>query len=169
MATKKQAPARATTKPQKITTFLMFNKGTEEAVKLYVSVFKDAKVLSMGDMGQGPDGTRLVNATFEIAGQRFIAMDGGPHFSFAQGMSLFVSCTTQEEVDHFWEKLSKGGQKSRCGWLTDKFGVSWQIVPSALGEMLGDPKSGNSGKVMEAMLQMDKLDIKKLEQAYAKK
>lgn len=166
MATKKQAPAKATAKPQKITTFLMFSKGTEEAVKLYVSVFKDAKILSMGDLGQGPDGTRLKNATFEISGQRFIAMDGGPHFSFAQGMSLFVSCTTQKEIDHFWEKLSKGGEKGRCGWLTDKFGVSWQIVPGTLGEMLSDPKAGNSGKVMGAMLKMNKMDIKALEKAY---
>ena len=161
---KRAAPARASTKAQKITTFLMFNHGAEEAVNLYVSTFKNARILGLGHM-DGPGGT-MANATFELEGQRFIAMDGGPHFSFAQGMSLFVSCKTQDEIDHLWEGLSKGGQKSRCGWLTDKFGVSWQIVPETLGEMLSDAESGNAQAAMEAMLKMGKLDIKTLEKAY---
>jgi len=169
MPAKKPTRARVTAKSPKITTFLMFNRGTEEAVKRYVALFQDGKILSLDEMGRGPDGTRLVNAAFEIGGQRFLAMDGGPHFSFAEGMSLFINCATQAEVDHFWEGLSKGGKKGRCGWLTDPWGVSWQVVPSALGEMLSDPESGNSAAVMEAMLKMDKLDIRTLERAYAKK
>ncbi|MEA3202925.1 MAG: hypothetical protein QOI63_591 [Thermoplasmata archaeon] len=160
-------PTPTATRPQKVTTFLMFSTGTAEAVKHYVSVFKDAKVLSLGDMGPGPDGTRMVNATFELEGQRFMAMDGGPHFAFAEGMSLFVDCATQDEVDHFWDKLSQGGKKGRCGWLTDKWGVSWQVVPSTLGQMLGDSKNGNSAAVMQAMLKMGKLDVKALQKAYA--
>ena len=107
-----------------------------------------------------------MSATFQLHGQEFIALNGGPSFSFAQGISLFVNCETQEEIDELWEKLSEGGEKGPCGWLTDKFGVSWQIVPGALGEMLGDPDPEKSGRVMKAMLQMSKLDIAGLKQAY---
>jgi predicted 3-demethylubiquinone-9 3-methyltransferase (glyoxalase superfamily) len=154
---------------QKITTFLTFADRAEEAVNLYTSVFKDSKVLSTtryGDAGPGPKGA-FMTATFQLAGQTFMALNGGPAFSFAMGVSLFVSCETQSEVDDLWEKLSAGGKRSRCGWLQDKFGVSWQIVPTVLGELLhggGDP--ARSARVMKAMLGMDKLDIQGLKDAY---
>jgi predicted 3-demethylubiquinone-9 3-methyltransferase (glyoxalase superfamily) len=145
----------------------MFPTGCAEAVKHYTSTFKDGRIHRLGSMGKGPDGTELVNAEFEVGGQRFNAMDGGPSFSFAQGISLFVGCDTQEEIDHFWNALTKdGGEPGRCGWLTDKWGISWQIVPSHLVKMLSDRKAGNTGAAMQAMLQMDKLDIKTLEKAY---
>jgi len=107
-----------------------------------------------------------MSGTFELEGQQFYAIDAGSQFKFTEAISLFVNCETQEEVDHFWEKLSEGGEKSRCGWLKDKFGVSWQIIPSALGKMLQDKDAGKAGRVMQALLQMDKLDIKTLKQAY---
>jgi predicted 3-demethylubiquinone-9 3-methyltransferase (glyoxalase superfamily) len=147
---------------QKITTFLMFNDQAEPAVKLYTSVFKNSRII---DEMPGPDGNAM-GYTFEIDGQRFNAMNGGPHFTFAEGMSLFVSCETQEEIDALWEKLSEGGEKQPCGWLKDRFGVSWQIIPSVLGELLSDPDRERAGRAMEAMLKMGKLDIAGLRRAY---
>jgi predicted 3-demethylubiquinone-9 3-methyltransferase (glyoxalase superfamily) len=153
---------------KKITTFLTFDDQAEEAVDFYTSIFDDSRVTSTrryGDAGPGPKGS-LMTATFELAGQEFMALNGGPSFSFAQGISLFVDCETQEEVDELWEKLSEGGEKGPCGWLTDKFGVSWQIVPRALGELLGDEDPEKSRRVMEAMLQMSKIEIDGLQRAY---
>jgi predicted 3-demethylubiquinone-9 3-methyltransferase (glyoxalase superfamily) len=154
---------------QKVTIFLTFTDRAEEAVHRYVSVFKNSRIVSLvRSQTEGPIAKgKVLNATFELDGQRFMAMDGGPSFSFSQGTSLFVNCETQLEIDRIWEKLSEGGEKQPCGWLKDEFGVSWQIVPTVLGEMMSDPKSGNSGKVMEALLQMSKIDIKRLQQAYA--
>jgi len=156
---------------QKITPFLTFSDQAEEAVKRYVSIFKDSRIISMvrGEAGGPIVKGKVLNATFELDGARFMAMDGGPYFSFALGTSLFVSCDTQEEIDRLWQGLSEGGEKQPCGWLKDKFGVSWQIVPSVLGEMMSDPKSGNSARVMEALLKMSKIDIKILTKAYAQR
>jgi predicted 3-demethylubiquinone-9 3-methyltransferase (glyoxalase superfamily) len=153
---------------KKITTFLTYDDQAEEAVNFYTSIFGDSRVTSTrryGDAGPGPKGS-LMTATFELAGQEFMALNGGPSFSFAQGISLFVDCETQEEVDELWEKLSEGGEKGPCGWLTDRFGVSWQIVPRALGEMLDDEDPEKSRRVMEAMLQMSKIEIAGLRRAY---
>jgi len=153
---------------QKITPFLWFDGNAEEAVNFYVSIFKDAKILNLsryGEAGPGPKGT-VMSATFQLQGQEFIALNGGPQFKFTPAISFFVHCQTQEEVDELWEKLSAGGRKDRCGWLTDKYGLSWQIVPDVLGKMLNDPDREKSKRVMTAMLQMDKIEIKKLEQAY---
>jgi predicted 3-demethylubiquinone-9 3-methyltransferase (glyoxalase superfamily) len=152
---------------QKITTFLTFNDQAEDAVRLYTSVFKDSKVLSTsryGEGGPGPKGA-VMSMTFELAGQQFIALNGGPSFTFAQGISLFVNCETQAEVDELWQKLSAGGEPGRCGWLTDRFGVSWQIVPSVLGQLLGHKDAEKARRVMQAMLQMTKLDIRALQDA----
>jgi predicted 3-demethylubiquinone-9 3-methyltransferase (glyoxalase superfamily) len=153
---------------KKITTFLTFDDRAEEAVEFYTSIFDDSRILSTrryGSAGPGPEG-ELMTATFELAGQEFMALNGGPSFSFAQGISLFVDCETQEEVDELWEKLSEGGEKGPCGWLTDKFGVSWQVIPRQLGEMLGDKDADKSQRVMKAMLQMSKIDIEGLRRAY---
>jgi predicted 3-demethylubiquinone-9 3-methyltransferase (glyoxalase superfamily) len=153
---------------KKITTFLTFDGRAEEAIEFYTSIFDDSKVTSTtryGDAGPGEKGS-LMTGTFELAGQEFMALNGGPSFSFAQGMSLFVDCENQEEVDDLWERLSEGGEQGPCGWLTDKFGVSWQIVPRALGELLSDEDEEKSQRVMEAMLQMGKIDIAGLERAY---
>jgi predicted 3-demethylubiquinone-9 3-methyltransferase (glyoxalase superfamily) len=153
---------------QKITPFLWFDHQAEEAVQFYTSIFKNSKVENMsryGEAGPGPAGT-VMSATFQLEGQKFMALNGGPHFKFTEAISLFVDCKTQEEVDELWEKLSAGGEKSRCGWLKDKFGLSWQIIPSVLGELLQDEDDEKSGRVMEAMLQMDKIDINALKQAY---
>jgi len=153
---------------QKITTFLMFNDQTEEAVNFYVSTFKNAKIVSAtryGEEGPGPAGT-IMSATFQLEGQHFMAFNGGPHFSFTEGISLFVSCQTQEEVDELWEKLSEGGEKEQCGWVKDKFGVSWQIIPTALMEMLGDPDPEKAQRATQAMLKMSKIDIAGLKRAY---
>ncbi len=154
---------------QKITTFLTFDGQAEEAVKLYTSVFKNSKITSTrryGDAGPGPKGSVMTMA-FELDGQPFMALNGGPTFKFAEGISLFVNCETQAEVDELWEKLSAGGKPGRCGWLTDRFGVSWQIVPAALGRLLGDRDAKKVHRVMQAMLQMDKLDVGGLERAAA--
>ena len=151
---------------QKITTFLTYNDQAEEAVNLYTSVFKNSKIINTsryGEGGPGPKGT-LMSATFQLEGQQFMALNGGPTFTFAVGISLFVSCETQAEIDELWDKLSAGGEPGRCGWLKDKFGVSWQIIPATLGKMLTDKNSG--GRVLQAMLQMNKLDFGKLQQAY---
>ena len=153
---------------QKITTFLTFNDQAEEAVNLYVSTFSDSEITNVtryGDAGPGPAGS-VMSVLFRLAGQEFIALNGGPHFTFAGGISLFVNCETQSEVDALWETLSEGGEKGPCGWLKDKFGVSWQIIPAALGELLGDKDSQKSKRVMEAMCQMHKIEIDVLQQAY---
>ena len=156
---------------QKITPFLWFDGKAEEAAKFYTSVFKNSKmgqIRRYGEAGPGPKGS-VLSATFELEGQEFSALNGGPQFTFTPAISFFVSCETQEEVDEFWDKLSEGGRKNRCGWLQDKFGVSWQIVPTALGRLLGDPDPEKSSRVMKAMLQMEKLDIRGLQQAYENK
>jgi predicted 3-demethylubiquinone-9 3-methyltransferase (glyoxalase superfamily) len=153
---------------KKITTFLTFDDQAEEAVSFYTSVFPDSRIVSTlryGDAGPGPAG-QLMTATFELAGQEFMALNGGPSFTFAQGISLFVDCETQEEVDDFWERLSEGGEKGPCGWLQDRYGVSWQIVPRALGELLGDEDPERAERVMNAMLQMTKIEIEGLRAAY---
>src|ERR1700674_1394447 len=147
---------------QKITPFLWFDDKAEEAANFYVSIFKNSKMGSVsryGEGGPGPKGTVMV-ATFQLDGQEFIALNGGPQFKFTEAISFVVNCETQEEVDGFWEKLSEGGEKSRCGWLKDKYGLSWQIVPTVLGELMQDKDPEKSKRVMEAMLQMDKIDMK---------
>ena len=153
---------------QKITPFLWFDGNAEEAMNLYVSVFKNSKVVSVtryGEAGPGPKGT-VMSATFQLEGQQFYALNGGPQYKFTPAISLFVNCETQEEVDELWGKLSAGGHKDRCGWLQDKYGLSWQIIPTVLGKMLRDKNPRKAQNVMKAMLQMDKIDIKKLKQAY---
>ncbi len=153
---------------QKITPFLWFDDKAEEAVNFYASIFKKSKsgsVSRYGEAGPGPKGS-VMSVTFQLEGQEFMALNGGPHFKFSPAISFFVNCKTQEEVDDLWERLSAGGEKQRCGWLKDKYGLSWQIIPTALGEMLSDKDAGKSARVMKAMLQMDKIDIKKLKQAY---
>jgi predicted 3-demethylubiquinone-9 3-methyltransferase (glyoxalase superfamily) len=153
---------------QRITTFLTFDDRAEEAIDFYTSIFESSRVLNStryGDAGPGPKGA-LMSATFELDGQRFMALNGGSSFRFEQGISLFVDCETQEEVDRYWETLSEGGEKGPCGWLTDKFGVSWQVVPRALGEMLGDADPEKAQRVMNAMLQMSKIEIDDLRRAY---
>ncbi len=152
---------------QKITTFLTFNHQAEEAANLYTSLFKNSKITSVSRYGEGtplPAGT-VMTVAFQLDGQEFIALNGGPHFTFAEGISLFVNCETQEEVDAFWEKLSEGGEQGPCGWLKDKFGVSWQIVPSALNRLLQGKDPEKSKRVMQVMMNMSKLDIATLEQA----
>jgi predicted 3-demethylubiquinone-9 3-methyltransferase (glyoxalase superfamily) len=153
---------------QKITPFLWFDGKAEEAMNFYVSVFKKSKVVRVtryGDAGPGPKGT-VMSATFQLEGQDFFALNGGPQFTFTPAISFFVNCETQQEVDELWEKLSEGGKKERCGWLKDKYGLSWQVVPSILGRLLGDKDATKSKRVMQAMLQMDKLDINGLQDAY---
>jgi predicted 3-demethylubiquinone-9 3-methyltransferase (glyoxalase superfamily) len=153
---------------QKITPFLWFDDKAEEAARFYVSIFKNAKVGSIsryGDAGPGPKGAVMV-AAFELDGQGFLALNGGPQFKFSPAISFVVNCETQEEVDHYWEKLSEGGEKLQCGWLQDKFGLSWQIVPTVLGQMMQDKDAAKSQRVMKAMLQMHKIDIAALRKAY---
>jgi predicted 3-demethylubiquinone-9 3-methyltransferase (glyoxalase superfamily) len=153
---------------KKITPFLMFNDKLEEALDLYSSIFKNSKIENItryGEEGPGPEGT-IMSATFQLEGQEFMAYNGGPTFEFSQGMSLFVNCETQEEVDELWEKLSEDGEKLKCGWVKDKFGISWQVIPTALGELLSDPDPIKAQRVLMAMLEMNKIDIKKLRKAY---
>ena len=153
---------------QKITPFLWFDGKAEEAANFYASIFKNSRIVSISRYGEArpaPKGT-VMSVTFELDGQRFMALNGGPQFTFTPAISLFVSCETQEEVDELWEKLSAGGKKSRCGWLQDKYGLSWQIIPTALGKLMGDSDPQKSSRVMKAMLQMDKIDIQRLQQAY---
>ncbi|MEA2697572.1 MAG: hypothetical protein QOI66_1843 [Myxococcales bacterium] len=153
---------------QKITTFLTYNNQAEEAVKLYTSIFKNSKITSTsryGEAGPGAKGS-VMTMTFEIDGQEFIALNGGPTFKFSQGISLTVNCETQAEIDEYWEKLSEGGQKIQCGWLTDKFGLSWQITPAIMGKLMTDKDPTKSARVMNAMMQMKKLDIAALKKAY---
>jgi predicted 3-demethylubiquinone-9 3-methyltransferase (glyoxalase superfamily) len=161
---------------QKITPFLWFDHQAEEAAKFYTSVFENSKVGKIirydeaaAKAAGGPVGS-VLTIEFEIGGQKFTALNGGPEFKFNEAISFVVNCDTQEEVDYFWEKLSAdGGQESQCGWLKDKFGVSWQIVPTVLIEMLQDKDSEKSERVMKAMLQMQKIDIKTLKEAYERK
>jgi len=156
---------------QKITPFLWFDNNAEEAMNFYVSIFKNSKVLRVaryGDAGPGPKGT-VMTANFQLDGQEFVALNGGPHFKFTEAISFVVNCETQQEVDEFWKKLSDGGEESRCGWLKDRYGLSWQIVPTILVELLQDKDPEKAKRVMEAMLQMNKIDIKKLKQAYEQK
>ncbi len=153
---------------QKITTFLWYDDDAEEAVRFYTSIFKNSKVLSETRWGEGgplPKGT-LMSAKFQLAGQEFMALNGGPMFRFTEAISLLVNCENQAEVDDLWERLGAGGEYSQCGWLKDKYGLSWQIIPTALGEMLGDKDPAKAKRVMDAMLQMDKIDIARLKQAY---
>lgn len=153
---------------QKITPFLWFDSQAEEAVNFYTSVFKNSKILSAmrsGEAGTGPKGA-VMSMTFQLEGQEFIALNGGPGFIFSPAISFFVNCETQEEVDELWEKLSAGGDKQGPAWIKDRYGISWQIVPTILGELLSDPDPEKSKRVMKAMLQMDKINIEKLEQAY---
>ena len=156
---------------QKITPFLWFDDKAEEAMNFYISIFKNSKIVSVsryGDAGPGLKGT-VMTATFQLNGQEFMVLNGGPEFKFTEAISFFVNCETQQEVDELWEKLSEGGEKGQCGWLKDKYGVSWQIVPSALGELMNDQDPEKSKRVMQAMLQMHKIDIKVLKQAYDQK
>ncbi len=137
-------------------------------MRFYASIFKNSKIVSIaryGDEGPGPKGTVMV-AKFQLDRQEFLALNGGPRFTFSPAVSFLVNCETQEEVDEFWEKLSEGGEKQQCGWLKDKYGLSWQIVPTVLGEMLQDKDAEKSQRVMKAMLQMNKIDIEPLKQAY---
>jgi predicted 3-demethylubiquinone-9 3-methyltransferase (glyoxalase superfamily) len=153
---------------QKITPFLWFDHQAEEAMNFYVSIFKNSKIVGVsryGEAGPGPKGG-VMSGTFQLEGQTFLALNGGPHFHFTPAISLFVNCESQEEVDQLWERLSEGGEKGRCGWLKDKYGLSWQIIPTALGEMLRDKDPAKSQRAMKAMLQMDKIDIQTLRQAY---
>lgn len=147
---------------QKITTFLTFKDQAEEAMNFYISNFKNSNVINTMP---GPNGA-LMSATFQLNGQQFIVLNGGPYFTFAQGISLFVSCETQEEIDKLYDTLSEGGEKQPCGWLKDRYGVSWQIVPPVLGELLRDKDPEKSKRVMQAMLKMHKIDIRSLKEAY---
>ncbi len=154
---------------QKITPFLWYDNQAEEAMNFYTSIFKNSKVLNVsryGEAGPGPKGS-VMTATFQLEGQEFIALNGGPHFKFTEAISFVVDCKTQEEVDELWEKLSAGGEKGQCGWLKDKYGLSWQIVPTALGELVGDKDPVKANRVMQAMLQMQKIDIQALKRAYS--
>jgi predicted 3-demethylubiquinone-9 3-methyltransferase (glyoxalase superfamily) len=153
---------------QKITPFLWFDDQAEEAMRHYVSIFENANVLGVtryGDAGPGPKGSVMI-AAFELEGQRFTALNGGPRFKFTEAISFVVNCETQEEVDELWDRLGEGGQIQQCGWLKDKYGLSWQIIPSALPELMSDPDPEKVRRVTEAMLQMTKIDIAKLRQAY---
>jgi predicted 3-demethylubiquinone-9 3-methyltransferase (glyoxalase superfamily) len=152
---------------QKITTYLWFDNQAEEAATFYTSLFEDSRILDVqryGDAGPGPSGSAM-SVTFELAGQRYIALNGGPEFRFTEAISLFVDCESQEEVDDLWAKLTEGGQESQCGWLKDRWGLSWQIIPRALPELLSNPDPAKAQRAMQAMLGMQKIDIKTLEDA----
>jgi predicted 3-demethylubiquinone-9 3-methyltransferase (glyoxalase superfamily) len=152
----------------RITPFLWFDTQAEEAANFYVSVFNNSKLVNItryGEAGPGPKGS-VMTVVFELDGQEFIALNGGPQFTFTEAISFSVDCKTQEELDEFWEKLSEGGEEGPCGWLKDKYGLSWQINPTILGEMLNDPDPEKSKRVMEAMLTMNKIDIAGLKRAY---
>jgi predicted 3-demethylubiquinone-9 3-methyltransferase (glyoxalase superfamily) len=154
---------------QKITPFLWFDGNAEEAMRFYTSIFKRSRIreISRFDVDRPGSKGKVLTATFELEGQTFMALNGGPMFKFSPAVSFFVTCKTQQEVDYFWRRLSAGGKKQPCGWLRDKFGVSWQIVPTALGELLGDRDPAKADRVMQAMLKMGKIDIRKLQKAYA--
>ena len=165
---------RTETNMQKITPHLWFKDNAEEEAKFYTSIFKRSKIIDIAHYGESaaevsgrPKGT-VMTVTFEIEGQQFLALNGGPIFKFSPAISFLVSCETQQEIDNFWEKLSEGGgEQEQCGWLKDKFGVSWQIVPSILAEMIHDKDASKCERVIKAMLQMKKLDIQGLKKAYA--
>jgi predicted 3-demethylubiquinone-9 3-methyltransferase (glyoxalase superfamily) len=153
---------------QKITPFLWFDNNAEEAANFYVSVFKNSKLLNVaryGDAGPGPKGS-VMTVDFELNGLEFVALNAGPRFKFTEAISFVVNCETQEEVDYYWERLSEGGEKSRCGWCKDKFGLWWQVTPTILGKLMADKDPAKARRVMEAMLQMDKLNIEPLQRAY---
>ena len=153
---------------QKITTFLWFDDDAEEAMKFYTSLFKNSKILSTSRYPEGSPGNAgtLMTGTFQLEGQEFMALNAGPEFKFTEAISLFVNCETQQEVDDLWAKLTAdGGEESQCGWLKDKFGLSWQIIPKQLGEMLGDKDPAKAKRALDAMLQMRKIDIKAIERA----
>jgi predicted 3-demethylubiquinone-9 3-methyltransferase (glyoxalase superfamily) len=153
---------------QKITPFLWFDGNAEEAMNFYTSIFKNSKIGRVGrygDAGPGPKGS-VMTGTFQIEGQEFMVLNGGPMFKFTPAISFLVNCETQEEVDELWEKLSAGGELMQCGWLKDKFGVTWQIIPKALGELLGDSDPQKSQRVMKAMMKMIKIDVQGLRRAY---
>ncbi len=153
---------------QKITPFFWYDNQAEEAMNFYVSIFKNSRVLGItryGKSGPGPEGS-VLTAAFELEGQKFTALNGGPRFKFNESVSFVVNCETQEEIDYFWEKLSSdGGQESQCGWLKDKFGLSWQVVPTILPELITSKDPKKSERVMQAIMQMKKLDLAKLKQA----
>ncbi len=156
---------------QKITPFLWFDDNAEEAVNFYVSIFKNSKIGSVaryGDAGPGPKGA-VMTMSFELEGLQFTALNGGPQFKFTEAISLFVSCATQAEVDELWDKLSEGGEQGPCGWLKDRYGLSWQIIPTALMEMMQDKDAEKARRVTEAMLKMSKIDIAALRRAYEQK
>ena len=152
---------------QKITTFLWFDGNAEDAAKHYTSIFKNSKVLEViryGDAGPGPKGSVMI-VRFQLEGQEFIGLNGGPQFKFTEAISLAVTCETQTEVDELWSRLSAGGEEGQCGWLKDRFGLSWQIVPAALPELIRDPDPARSNRVVQAMMQMKKIDIAAIEGA----
>ena len=153
---------------QKITPFLWLDTQAEEAAKFYASIFPNSRILKTaryGEAGPGPKGS-VMTIEFELDGQRMIALNGGPHFKFTEAISLSVDCRDQKEVDHYWSKLSQGGQESMCGWLKDRYGLSWQVNPAILGELFADPDAKKAKRVMEAMLKMKKIDIAALKRAY---
>jgi len=153
---------------QKIKTFLWFDKDAEEAAKFYTSIFKNSRITAVaryGDAGPGPKGSAMTVA-FELEGQEFLALNGGPQFKFTEAISLLVTCESQQEIDELWGKLTAGGSEGQCGWLKDRYGLSWQIVPSALPHLLQDPDPAKSARVMQAMLQMKKMDLARLERAH---
>jgi len=155
--------------PQLITPFLWFDNNAEEAMNFYVSVIKNSKIKKVtryGEGGPGPAGT-VMTAEFELDGQEFVGLNGGPRFKFTEAISFVVNCDTQEEVDYYWERLSEGGEKSRCGWLKDKFGLWWQVAPRVLAELMDDPDPEKAKRVMAAMMQMDKIEIEPLKRAHA--
>ena len=154
----------------KITPFLWFDGQAEEAAHFYTSIFENSKIVGVtryGDVGPGPKGT-VMTVAFQLDGQEFVALNGGPQFPFTEAVSFVVNCATQKEIDYFWDKLSAGGQQIECGWLKDKYGLSWQIVPAELSKMLQDPDPDTTNRVMQAVLQMIKPDIQRLEQAYGR-
>jgi len=153
---------------QKITTFLWFDDQAEEAAHFYTSIFKNSRILHTSYYVENTPGTEgtVMTVSFQLEGQEFMALNGGPHFNFTEAISLYVNCENQEEVDELWEKLSDGGEPGRCGWLKDKHGISWQIVPTILGDLIQDKDTEKSNRVMQALLKMKKLDIKTLQQAY---
>lgn len=154
---------------QKITTYLWFDQQAEEAAQFYTSLFPDSKILEVqryGEAGPGPKGQAMI-VKFRLAGQEFLALNGGPHFRFTEAISLLVSCRDQQEVDELWEKLTAGGAPSQCGWLKDRYGLSWQIIPAVLPELLGDPDPARAQRAMQAMLGMQKIDIAQIQQAAA--
>ena len=154
---------------QKIVTYLWFDHQAEEAAELYTSLFDNSRIVNVtryGDAGPGPKGTAMM-VVFELAGQEFLALNGGPQYKFTEAVSLFVNCETQAEVDELWEKLTEGGEEQPCGWLKDRFGLSWQIIPTALTRLMSDPNPEKAGRVVQAMLQMSKIDVSGLEKAYA--